>query len=40
MGTRQYGDSASLAKRQSHTAKAAASTSATLGVRISGMAVI
>ncbi|GFQ97207.1 inositol hexakisphosphate kinase 1 [Trichonephila clavata] len=39
MGTRQYGDSMSLAKRQSHTAKAAASTSAILGVRISGMQV-
>ncbi|GIY77845.1 inositol hexakisphosphate kinase 1 [Caerostris extrusa] len=39
MGTRQYGDTMSLAKRQSHTAKAAASTSAILGVRISGMQV-
>ncbi|XP_035219914.1 inositol hexakisphosphate kinase 3-like [Stegodyphus dumicola] len=39
MGTRQYGDTASLAKRTSHTAKAAASTSAILGIRISGMQV-
>lgn len=39
MGTRQYGDNASLSKRQSHTAKAAASTSSSLGVRLSGMVV-
>ncbi|KFM58392.1 Inositol hexakisphosphate kinase 3, partial [Stegodyphus mimosarum] len=39
MGTRQYGDTASIAKRHSHTAKAAASTSAVLGIRISGMQV-
>ncbi|KAG8187650.1 hypothetical protein JTE90_005503 [Oedothorax gibbosus] len=39
MGTRQYGDNMSQAKKQSHTAKAAASTSAILGVRLSGMQV-
>ncbi|XP_054706230.1 inositol hexakisphosphate kinase 1-like [Uloborus diversus] len=39
MGTRQYGDDASLAKRHSHTAKAASSTTAVLGVRINGMQV-
>lgn len=39
MGTRQYGDDASLAKRQSHMAKVASTTSSSLGLRICGMQV-
>uniref|UniRef100_A0A1B6EQX8 Kinase n=1 Tax=Cuerna arida TaxID=1464854 RepID=A0A1B6EQX8_9HEMI len=39
MGTRQYGDSDSLAKRQSKMVKVVTTTSAKLGVRIGGMQV-
>ncbi len=39
MGTRSYGDDFSEEKRKSHIAKAEATTSATLGMRICGMQV-
>ncbi|GAB6031039.1 hypothetical protein CHUAL_007853 [Chamberlinius hualienensis] len=39
MGKRQHGDDAPEAKRKSHIAKCAASTSASLGVRLCGMQV-
>lgn len=40
MGTRQYGDDDSLAKRQSKMVKVISTTSAKLGVRIGGMQVV
>lgn len=39
MGTRQYGDDAPESKRKSQTAKAANTTTITLGVRLAGMQV-
>ena len=39
MGTRSYGDDFSEEKRKAHIAKAEATTSATLGMRICGMQV-
>ena len=39
MGTRQYGDDAPESKRRSQTAKAANTTTITLGVRLAGMQV-
>ncbi|XP_076041441.1 inositol hexakisphosphate kinase 3-like isoform X2 [Oratosquilla oratoria] len=39
MGTRQYGDDAPDSKRKSQTAKAAVTTTVTLGVRLAGMQV-
>lgn len=40
MGTRQYGDDAPESKRKSQTAKAANTTTITLGVRLVGMQVL
>lgn len=39
MGTRQYGDTASLAKKQSKMVKVVSTTSAKLGLRVGGMQV-
>jgi len=39
MGTRQYGDAATLAKKQSKMVKVVSTTSAKLGVRVGGMQV-
>lgn len=39
MGTRQYGDAASLAKKQSKMVKVVSTTSAKLGLRLGGMQV-
>lgn len=39
MGTRQYGDAASLAKKQSKMYKVVSTTSAKLGLRVGGMQV-
>lgn len=39
MGTRQYGDADTLAKKQSKMVKVVSTTSAKLGVRVGGMQV-
>lgn len=39
MGTRQYGDAATLAKKQSKMFKVVSTTSAKLGLRVGGMQV-
>ena len=39
MGTRQYGDGASVGKKQSKNAKVAGTTSGSLGLRLGGMQV-
>lgn len=39
MGTRQYGDAATLAKKQSKMYKVVSTTSAKLGLRVGGMQV-
>jgi inositol-hexakisphosphate 5-kinase len=39
VGTRQYGDGASVGKKQSKNAKVAGTTSGSLGLRLGGMQV-